>query len=310
MTVFTRSLLMSVAPLGLLAAGLSLAGPARADDHPRLTPTRDVTVVYELSTPSSTAKGHPDTVRVAFSGAGDLLRIDSQDGNGVTILDRPAQQVTLVMMKQQVYTRLHPSHGLHNPFMLDLDMQYKAAGHDTVAGVACDRWTIQSSHGKASACVTQDGVILAENGVDADGVEGSIKALSVSYQDIPSSTFEPPAGFHVLEPKMRPAHQSQAGSATPSPVPEASGTDAGSEMKTTTHEAAAPDVSDSDTPVIGDRDTPAPATTTPGAHTTLLPGQSAQPDTTQPSVSNDSSGDGSVSAPDQPPSGPANGNRK
>ncbi|MBS1102784.1 hypothetical protein JK202_07090 [Gluconobacter sp. Dm-62] len=306
MTVFAlRPVFLCAAPLGLLAAGLYLANPACADDHPRLTPTRDVTVVYELTAPSSAAKGGTSTVKVAFSGAGDLLRIDSQDGNGVTILDRPAQQVTLVMMKQQVYTRLHPSHGLHNPFMLDLDMQYTPAGHETVAGVACGRWTILSSHGKASACVTDDGVILDENGVDADGVEGSIKALSVSYQDIPASTFEPPAGFHVLEPKARPAHQSEAGSATPSPVPEAPGND----TKTTTPEPQAPDTSDSDTPVIGDRDTPAPATTTPGS-AAPLPGQPAQPDTTQPSVPNDSSGDGSVSAPDQPPSGPAEGNRK
>ncbi|MFB9942584.1 hypothetical protein [Gluconobacter oxydans] len=305
MTVFTRPTLLFAAPLGLLAVGLCLVTPARAEDHPRLTPTRDVTVVYELTTPSAPPKAGPNTVKVAFSGAGDLLRIDSQDGNGVTILDRPGQQVTLVMMKQQVYTRLHPSHGLHNPFMLDLDMQYTPAGHETVAGVACERWDIQSSHGKASACVTEDGVILAENGVDADGVEGSIKALSVSYQDIPSSTFQPPAGFHVLEPKGRPAHQSQAGSATPSPVPETSGSD----TKTTMPEAASPETSDSDSPVIGSHDSPAPATTTPGPEASL-PGQSSQPDTTQPSVSNDSSGDGSVSAPDQPPSGPADGNHK
>lgn len=305
MTVFTRPLLLCTVPLGLLAAGLCLVSPARADDHPRLTPTRDVTVVYQLTTPSGPQQSGANTVKVAFSGAGDLLRIDSQDGNGVTILDRPAQQVTLVMMKQQVYTRLHPSHGLHNPFMLDLDMQYTPAGHETVAGVACQRWSIQSSHGKASACVTEDGVILAENGVDADGVEGSIKALSVSYQDIPSSTFEPPAGFHVIVPKARPAHQSEAGSATPSPVPEAPGND----TKTTMPETASPDTSDSDTPVIGSRDTPPPATTMPGS-AAPLPGQSVQPDTTQPSIPNDSSGDGSVSAPDQPPSGPTDGNRK
>lgn len=305
MTVFTRAFFLCAVPLGVLVAGLCLMTPVHADDHPRLTPTRDVTVVYELSTPSSQAKGTPNTVKVAFSGAGDLLRIDSQDGNGVTILDRPAQQVTLVMMKQQVYTRIHPSHGLHNPFMLDLDMQYTVAGHDTIAGVACGRWSILSSHGKASACVTDDGVILSENGVDADGVEGSIRALSVSYQDIPASTFEPPAGFHVLEPKARPAHQSEAGSATPSPVPEAPGND----TKTTTSEPESPDPSDSDTPVIRDKDTPAPETTTPGS-AAPLPGQPAQPDTTQPSVPNDSTGDGSVSAPDQPPSGPADGNHK
>ncbi|WP_408873856.1 hypothetical protein [Gluconobacter roseus] len=308
MTVFSRPAFLHAALAAPLAAGLwagALPEQAYADDHPRLTPTRDVTVVYQLSTPSSTTKGGPDTVKVAFSGAGDLLRIDSQDGNGVTILDRPAQQVTLVMMKRQVYTRLHPNHGLHNPFMLDLDMQYTAAGHETVAGVACERWNIESSHGKATACVTDDGVILAENGVDADGVEGSIKAVSVTYQDIPASTFEPPAGFHVLEPKGRPAHQSEAGSATPSPVPEASSSD----TKTTTPESTSPDNSDSDNSVIGSHDTPAPETAMPGS-AAPLPGQPVQPDTTQPSVPNNSSGDGSVSAPDQPPSGPADGNRK
>ncbi|GBR70119.1 hypothetical protein [Gluconobacter kanchanaburiensis] len=317
MTVFPHPASGYGAVLGLLGAALCLPLPACAEDHPRLTPTRDVTVVYALATPNDATKGGPGTVKVAFSGAGDLLRIDSQDGNGVTILDRPGQQVTLVMMKQQIYTRLHPTHGLHNPFMLDLDMQYTPAGHDTVAGVSCDLWTIQSSHGKATACVTTDGVILRENGVDADGVEGSIKALSVSYQDIPASAFQPPEGFHELQPKARPAHQGEAGSPTPSPVPEASGSD----TKTTTSEVTPPDAADPDTPLIGSHDVPVPATTTPGSGASqsgkqsavlpgLLPGQTVQPDTTQPSVPNDSAGDGSVSTPDQPPSGSEGGDPK
>ncbi|EHH69044.1 hypothetical protein [Gluconobacter morbifer] len=268
--------------LSLLVAALSagVAAQAVAADHPRLTPERDVTVVYQLTAPSShLAPGHND-VKVYFSGSGDQLRIDSADGNGITILDRPGQLVTLVMVPRKIYTRLRPEHGLHSPFMLDLEMQYKKVGQERVAGVACQRWDIQTSHGKAAACVTDDGVILAENGVDADGVEGSLRAVSVNYDDLASDTFQPPSDFEELKPRNASSHvtgneKKPTESATPSPVPEAS-TPAGGEDTGSGAQAAMP----------------------------------VQPDTTEPSVPNDSAGDGSVTTPDQPPSGPSNGNRR
>ncbi|GBR53196.1 hypothetical protein AA106555_1204 [Neokomagataea thailandica NBRC 106555] len=190
---------------------------ATQGDHPRLAPMKDVTVVYHLAPQMMPKAGDAQQknkdVKVAFSGSGDWVRIDSADGRGVTILDRPHGVVTLIMLEQHLYTQLHPQHGLHNPFLLDLSMNYTRSGHDIIAGVPCVKWSISNTHGKAEACVTEDGVILSENGVDADGAEGAIKAVSVSYHDLPSSIFAPPDGFHPLTIKPHPVGAPVSGGA-------------------------------------------------------------------------------------------------
>lgn len=253
-----------------LAAGLMLAGQsfsAHADDHPRLAPTRDVTVTYRML--ASKTSPQSQDVKVYFSGSGDLLRIDSSDGHGVTILDRPNQKVTLVMLSQRVYTQFSPREGLRNPFLLDLTMHYTPAGEGNIAGVACHKWSIDTSHGKASACVTEDGVILSESGVDADGVEGSLVAQKVSYNDIPASLFLPPEGFERIQPHHRIPSSGEASGGTQAapPVPGA--------------------------PVAG-------AVGAASGQPALAP-----QDLSQPSVPNDSAGDGTTSHADQPPSGPS-----
>lgn len=210
-----------ISGVGVTAGGAALA--ATDGDHPRLAPMRDVTVVYHLSPQTTGVVGDGKDVKVAFSGSGDLVRVDSADGQGVTILDRPHDQVTLIMLQQHLYTQIHPKQGLHNPFLLDLSMNYTRTGHDVIAGVPCVRWDISNTHGKAQACVTEDGVILAENGVDADGAEGAIRAVSVAYHDLPSVTFAPPDGFHRLSAKPHvPGTPSAAAPPLP-PTPPADG---------------------------------------------------------------------------------------
>ncbi|OAG73108.1 hypothetical protein A0J51_01722 [Gluconobacter japonicus] len=268
------------------------SGAAYADDHPRLAPARDVTVTYHLSAPGMQGAG--GDVKVYFSGSGDMLRIDSADGRGITILDRPKQLVTLVMLERKLYAHIRPQHGLHNPFMLDLGMKYTKAAQATIAGVSCGRWDIQTAHGKAAACVTDDGVILSENGVDADGAEGSIQATTVTYGDLPTSTFEPPAGFQEITPRTPPRHSAtdgnQSTSATPAPVPEG-GAAGDSAVQAPGHIAAEGTPAENSAPSTGA--TPA-----------------SPDDASQPSVPNDSAGDGTVATPDQPPSGPSNGGQK
>ncbi|GBR49360.1 hypothetical protein [Neokomagataea thailandica] len=211
------------AVIGGLGAGQALA--ATDGDHPRLAPMRDVTVVYRLSPQTVGAVGAGKDVKVAFSGSGDLVRIDSADGQGVTILDRPHNVVTLIMLEQHLYTQLHAKQGLHNPFLLDLSMTYTRTGHDVIAGVPCVSWDVSNTHGKAQACVTDDGVILSENGVDADGAEGSIRAVSVTYKDLPSATFAPPDGFHRLSAKPHAPGTSSAVAPPPSaPLVDGNGT--------------------------------------------------------------------------------------
>lgn len=179
------------------------AGAAPAGDHPPLSPTRDAVVTYRFQTQllqGRDAAIPEHQVTVSFAASGDRLRIDPDDGQSATILDRSSQIMTLVSMKERRYVQLRPMHGLHNPFFLGLGMTYHAGDMKQIAGVSCREWTIDSPHGKATACVTGDGVILAEDGVDADGLSGHLEAVSVRYEDIPADRFQPPADFQKFNP--------------------------------------------------------------------------------------------------------------
>lgn len=182
---------------GVLAMVSGSAFAQQSGQHPRLAPARDVTVTYSVQ-PQNVST--PEQVTVAFTAEGNKLRIDPANHAGATILDRPAQQVTLIINRQKVYTSFSPQHGLRNPFMLDIAMQFTPVGKDTVAGLACNKWTISTSHGQAVACVTDDGVILSEAGVDADGLQGKLTALNVNYGPVSPDIFQPPAGFQKIVP--------------------------------------------------------------------------------------------------------------
>jgi len=191
-----------------LSGGLVGAGVARADDHPPLAASRDVTVDYSV-TPQGAPK--PMDVRVAFSGDGNLLRIDGAAGKFITILDRARQQVTLVSNPQRVFTQFSPRNGLRNPFLLSLSMKFTQAGQDVIAGVPCTKWNITSDRGAASACVTADGVILSENGVDGDGMQGQLMAKTVTYGPVASDQFVPPSGYERIQPHVRAPHDQGPG---------------------------------------------------------------------------------------------------
>ena len=114
-------------------------------------------------------------------------------------------------------------------------------------------------------------------------------AAGLSRQAIEAATFEPPAGFQEITPRTSPHHSSAGGSQstspTPAPVPEG-GAAGDSAVQAPGHIAAQGTPAETSAPVV--------------------PPVSPE-DASQPSVSNDSAGDGTVSTPDQPPSGPSNG---
>ncbi len=209
---------------GIMAAGLGAAialasvtaHAAPPADHPPLAPTRDAVVTYRFQTEVLPGKGKEaepvHQVAVSFAASGDRLRIDPDDGQSATILDRPNQIMTLISMQERRYIQFRPMHGLHSTFLLSLDMTYHAGGMKRIADVPCQEWSIESPRGKATACVTEDGLILAEDGVDADGLQGRLQAVSVRYEDIPADRFQPPAGFQRFSPflKGRPPARPQA----------------------------------------------------------------------------------------------------
>ncbi|QCE35406.1 hypothetical protein FAI40_08735 [Acetobacteraceae bacterium] len=163
--------------------------------HPTLSPSKDAEVVYRFHVQG---KPEPHEVKVLFSGSGDKLRIEQLDSVGISILDRPAQKIYYLNKERHFYLGMRPLHGLRSPFFLDLEMQYKPLDTKKVANVLCREWAITAKSGRAKACVTDDGLILQQEGVDAEGVSGKLEAISVSYHALPASSFEIPINYHNI----------------------------------------------------------------------------------------------------------------
>ena len=233
---------------GLLAAtplawSLSLAssahgadqGAAVQPDHPRLTPGRDAVIdyVFQPKPPADLVQAGkvppgplPERhVQVLFSGDGGLMRIrymksmDGDDSRGSVIINRAAQEVLIILDDRKIYTRLVQQEVARSPFLLDMSMQFARKGTSQVTGQPCTIWSVQSTEGTGSACVTDDGFILEQDGVDVDGLNGHLKATHISYDDVPASAFMPPAGYQEITPySPRPGSGSEgnAGSLAPS----------------------------------------------------------------------------------------------
>ena len=190
--------------LPCLLAGSALAGQAAAaaaaaaqGSGPPLMPSRDVTVLYGVQ-----PEGAPQEqlVRVYFRGGGGMMRIDgppAPDGSssGDMIMDRDGKVMTVVMNQPRIYMQIPEREEVRSPFVLDASMRFARTGTSTVAGLACTTWSITTPKGDATACVTQDGVVLSESGVDGEGARGRMTARTVQYGPLPASLFAPPPGY-------------------------------------------------------------------------------------------------------------------
>ena len=184
--------LVLVAPSAIAHAQASTNGAAGSGDHPLYMPSRDVTVIYDVEPEGAPS---PQRVKVLFAGNGRLMRIDAPDGQGSTIMDRDRQVMQIVIGPAKVYMDVPESQQQRSPFLLDPAMQYTATGTATVAGLPCNTWSIITPPGTAHACVTTDGVVLSEDGVDSQGARGHLIARTVTYAPLPPDAFQPPSGY-------------------------------------------------------------------------------------------------------------------
>lgn len=205
--------LLACAPLAL--PSFALGAPAsESAQHPRLSPGRDATIDYVFQPqppPELMQSGKAPTtplperhVQVLFSGDGGLMRIrylkDMTDNNprGSVIINRAAQEVLVILDDRKIYTRLVQQEVARSPFLLDMSMQFTRKNQGQIIGQPCTVWDVQSVQGKGSACVTDDGFILEQDGVDVDGLHGHLKALRISYDDLPASAFATPSGYQEI----------------------------------------------------------------------------------------------------------------
>ncbi|MDI2090708.1 DUF4412 domain-containing protein [Commensalibacter oyaizuii] len=163
--------------------------------RPLFMPTRDATVVYAVQPENSPLV---QTRKIYFSGNGNTLRIDGPNHIGMTIVDSAKKTAIVIANKSKVYTVI-PSKSGQSGLFLDDNMKFVKKGSDRVAGILCDRWKVTGSKGKSDVCITKDGVLLQQEGVDADGQEGKTVAISVDYNALPASTFQVPVGYQQIK---------------------------------------------------------------------------------------------------------------
>jgi hypothetical protein len=171
----------------LCAAFLAL--PARAA-IPRLVPLHDVTIVYTVH-PRDHA---PLAVHVSILGGGTKLRITSEDLPTAFLVDRPSETATILLPMLKLYATV--GIGPFDPQQTILKRaRFERHGQEHFAGHACTDWTAISPNGQASACITDDGVILRGTAEDRHGLLGMVQADHVDYGGLSPELFRRPPGY-------------------------------------------------------------------------------------------------------------------
>lgn len=184
----------------MLTAGLLLAAPfaIRAQDRPRVQPSRDVTVTYRVegAAASVVPGGIPGALRLSWDAAGQRLRAEPEGRTQAIIVDLRAHSAQVMDSMLRSALTLPVRDGDLQPLTLD-GARLTQRGTDTVAGLPCTTWAVQSPRGAGTVCFTADGVALRADG-QVDGQHGTFTASSVSYGPQPDELFRVPAEYMQL----------------------------------------------------------------------------------------------------------------
>jgi hypothetical protein len=175
----------------IIGAGLTLC--TAAVSPPRLVPSRDVTVEYSVHAPGA----RDQSVRVSIAAGGAHLRITGEALPVTLLVDRPAGTARVLVPLLRAYASLPI--GRYDPERTVLhDAHFTRGAGETLAAGRCTDWTARSKTGTASACITDDGVILKGAVTNHRGEAGAILATSVDYAPLAAGTFAMPPKFHDL----------------------------------------------------------------------------------------------------------------
>ncbi len=166
---------------------LLLAGAARAQDAPHITPTRDVDIVYR----AAQAPGAPEvTQRLRWDTADQLLRVDSPSPGLWMLVSYGNRTIDMVSEPNRSILELGATAG-------PLPGQPGGAtftrhGAAEIAGLACTDWQATDTQGQQTiACITEDGVML--RAMRAGRV--LIQAERVTYGKQPANIFALPSDY-------------------------------------------------------------------------------------------------------------------
>ena len=179
--------------LPLLAAWL--ATPALAQDRPEIFPTRDVAVTYR-----ATSEGQTAELRMAWSAAQRLMRMDMPGGQGAMIVNQQTGAGFMVMPQMRMIMDMPADQaGAAARFTQASETaRFTRDGSDRVANLPCTLWRVEDRGETARICTTADGVTLRASGGGAVG-RGTLEALTVDYAAQDGARFARPQGYQNMQ---------------------------------------------------------------------------------------------------------------
>jgi hypothetical protein len=183
-----------------MATALAVLALGRvAAAQPRLVPTGDVQVTYQLSG-SMTERipgGAPDGVRLMWDAAGQRLRTEPVGRPMYAITDLGRHVADLVFAAQSSYLEMPLRVGDPQTLLTGADVHFTRQGTARLLGMGCTEWRAQSRKLDVTGCVTPDGIVLRADGT-FDGRPGTALATSITRGPVPAANFQTPPGFFRL----------------------------------------------------------------------------------------------------------------
>ena len=162
-----------------------LSGSAsRPDDQPKLLPTRDVDIRYDVTRPQQPKVRE----RVRWLSAEHLERVDAS-GRSTSIFDHDGRVVTLLTPATRTFRKLDQAP--RRPLEPEPGSALQRGAEAMVAGLPCTDWSWMEDGEKHIVCATADGVILR---LVVDG-QTYIEARSVKYEPQKADLFGVPANY-------------------------------------------------------------------------------------------------------------------
>ena len=196
---FTLS--VAAAILTATQAGAAHMSPVR----PLLVPDRDVTVEYRVSPEGRT----PIDVVVAITAGGRRLHITSQDLPTTILVDRETETADILLPMLRAYAELRI--GRYDPERTILQgADFTKGAERALLGRRCTEWRAVSPDGRASACITPDGVILqGAASSNRRGALGAVQARRVTDGALPAALFQVPPDFQKSPFRFDPQGQAE-----------------------------------------------------------------------------------------------------
>ena len=168
----------------LVLALLLVGALAAAEEQPKLLPTRDVDIRYDVTRPQQPKVRE----RVRWLAGEHLERVDAS-GRSTSIFDRDAHVVTLLTPATRTFRKLDQAP--RRPLEPEPGAALQRGAEAVVAGLPCTDWSWTEDGEKHTVCATADGVILR---LIVDG-QTFIEARSVKYGPQKADLFRVPANY-------------------------------------------------------------------------------------------------------------------